>query len=105
MGPVSAMTNRKGLESKLFQSPSFFPEVLKGIFLIDSVPLQEAIQRNTAQAEHLAQVKFADASGPEFFEDERFQGADLQLVMNGFAAPGEPPVRRKCERSGPRFPA
>ena len=43
-----------GLGSKLFESPPFFLEVFDCVFPINAMSLEEAIQCDAAQAEHLA---------------------------------------------------
>ena len=72
--PVSAMTNRTGSEAKLFQHLSLFLEVGKRVLLIDSMTLEEAIERDAAQTEHLPQLDFGNTARAELFNRECLEG-------------------------------
>jgi hypothetical protein len=86
MGLVSAMTNCTDLKSKFFESLALALEIFHGVFVIHVMRLEEAIQFDAFQAEHLAQLDFGDAGCFVFFESEGFEGAAFKL---------------RCERSSP----
>ena len=48
--------------------------------------IQEAVYLDTGESEHFAELRFCDASSPEFFQRERFEGAARQIPCPGHAA-------------------
>ena len=85
-GPVSAITSRTGLQTQFSQRSTLFLKIFEGVFLEHAVRLKEAIHLDTGQAEHLAELRFGDASSPEFFQGEGFQGAARQVTRRGHGA-------------------
>ncbi len=61
-------------------------EVFERGVLIDAMRLDKTIQSDAGQPQHLTQLWFCDAPGPEFFDREGFERPALQFGMNGFPA-------------------
>ena len=75
-----------GLEPQFFESLAFLLEVFETVVLIDAMGLEKTIQLDAGQPQHLTQLWFGDAVGPELFKREGFKRPALQFVMDGFAA-------------------
>jgi hypothetical protein len=48
----------------------FLLEVIDGIVFVNAVRLQESVHLQTFQAQHAAEFRLRDPSGPQFFERE-----------------------------------
>ncbi len=75
-----------GSEPQFFESLTFLLEVFKRVVLIDAMGFEKTIQLDAGQPQHLTQLRFGDAAGPEFFKREGFKRPALQFIMDGFAA-------------------
>jgi hypothetical protein len=73
-------------ESQFFEGLTFLLEVFQSVVPIDAMGLEKTIQLDAGQPQHLTQLYFGDAAGPEFFQRESFKRPALQFVMDGFAA-------------------
>ena len=80
-----------GLKSEIFESLPLLLEIFKRVVLKDAMGLEEAIQLDAGQSEHLAQFHFGDAASPERLEGDAFQR---------HRARSPPPVRRGASASG-----
>jgi hypothetical protein len=69
------MTSRTGLQSQFLERSTFFLKVFERIFFEHAVRLKEAVYLDSGESEHFAELWFGDASSPEFFQRERFEGA------------------------------
>src|SRR3954452_17006449 len=69
-----------GLESQFLEGLPFLLEVLQGVVLIDAMRLEETIQLDAGQTKHLTQLRFGDASGPEFFQSKTFERPARQIT-------------------------
>jgi hypothetical protein len=57
----------------------FLFEIFKRVVLIDAMRLEEAVQLDPCQTEHLAQLGFGDAPSADLFKGETFQSAARQV--------------------------
>lgn len=62
-----------GLKPQFFERSTLLLKISESVILVDAMRLEETIQFDPFQAEHLAQFDFGDAACPKFFEGEGFE--------------------------------